>query len=120
MRCCTPLNHAAAMLKISGQSDRDLQRYLRRTHTQRFLAFVERYLLNSVVAENDNTLHKFASFTCLHNANHVVDSLIDCIVNIHSIGHLEARLFPCGCHGDGMLCHFYKETFYNDPPKDAF
>ena len=36
--CCTSLNPAAAMLKISGQSDPDLQRYLRcvrtRAHTQ--------------------------------------------------------------------------------------
>ena len=33
MRRCTPLNHAAAMLKLSSQSDPDLQRYLRNTHT---------------------------------------------------------------------------------------
>ena len=33
MRCHTPLNQAAAMLKVSGQSDPDLQRYLRQTHT---------------------------------------------------------------------------------------
>ena len=31
----TPLNQAAAMLKLSGQSDPDLQRYLRNTHTYR-------------------------------------------------------------------------------------
>ena len=33
MRRCTPLNQAAAMLKLSGQSDPDPQRYLRLTHT---------------------------------------------------------------------------------------
>ena len=50
---CTPLNHAAAMLKVSGQCDPDPQRYLthRNTHTQtdietdrqRLLAFIESY-----------------------------------------------------------------------------
>ena len=35
MLSCTPLNHAAAMLKLSGQSDPDPQRYLRQTHTER-------------------------------------------------------------------------------------
>ena len=41
-----PLNHAAAMLKISGQSDPDLQGYLRHTYTdrQRCLAFIERLI----------------------------------------------------------------------------
>ena len=33
MQRCTPLNQAAAMLKLSGQSDPDLQRYLRHTYT---------------------------------------------------------------------------------------
>ena len=54
MRRCTPLNRAAAMLKLSGQSNPDPQRYLRHahkhththththTHRQRFLAFIER------------------------------------------------------------------------------
>ena len=32
---CTPLNHTAAMLKLSGQSDPDPQRYLRQTQTDR-------------------------------------------------------------------------------------
>ena len=38
--------HTAAMLRISGQSDADLQRYLRRTHTHthRFIAFIERHI----------------------------------------------------------------------------
>ena len=37
------LNHTAAMLKISGQSDPDRQRYFRHTHThrQRLLVFIE-------------------------------------------------------------------------------
>ena len=34
MRRCTPLN-AAAMWKLSGESDPDPQRYLRNTHTDR-------------------------------------------------------------------------------------
>ena len=35
MRRCTPLNHAAALWKLSGQSDSDPQRYLRKTHADR-------------------------------------------------------------------------------------
>ena len=35
MQRCTPLNHTAAMLKLSHQSDPDLQRYLRHTYTDR-------------------------------------------------------------------------------------
>ena len=34
MRHCTPLNQAAAMWKLSGQSDPDPQRYLRQTQTE--------------------------------------------------------------------------------------
>ena len=58
MQRCTPLNHAAAMLK--DQSDPDLQRYLRHTYTdrpthrQRFLAFIERFL--PLVSSNDRLL----------------------------------------------------------------
>ena len=46
MRLCTPLKYAAAMLKLSDQSDPDVQRYLRHTYTdrQRFLAFIEKYV----------------------------------------------------------------------------
>ena len=53
IRLGTPLNQAAAMLKLSGQSDPDPQSYLRNTQTdrqtdgQRFLAFIERYVLSS-------------------------------------------------------------------------
>ena len=46
MRRCTPLNQAAVILKLSGQSDPDLQRYLRQTDRQTdrqgVLAFIER------------------------------------------------------------------------------
>ena len=49
MRRCKPLNHAAAMLKLSDQSDPDLKRYLRHTHRhtdkQRFLSFIEGWTL---------------------------------------------------------------------------
>ena len=41
MRHCTPLNQAAAMLKLSGHSDPDPQGYLRNTDRQIFLAFIE-------------------------------------------------------------------------------
>ena len=46
---CTPLSHAAAMLKLSDHSDPDLQRYLKHTYThrQRFLAFIERLVHRS-------------------------------------------------------------------------
>ena len=69
MRRCTPLNHTAAMLKLSGQSDPDPQRYLRNTYThththththtdrQRFLVFIERW--RSVIPEN------FKNFECI-------------------------------------------------------
>ena len=58
MQRCTPLNQAAAMLKLSDQSDPDLQRYLRHTYThrqththrQRFLVFIE------IAAENLNQI----------------------------------------------------------------
>ena len=64
---CTPLNHAAAMFKMFGQSDPDPQRYLRHTYThththrqtdrqtdrqadrQRFLAFIERFARNDLL-----------------------------------------------------------------------
>ena len=57
MRRCTPLNQAVAKLKLSDQSDPDLQRYLRHTYTdrQRFLAFIERYLITFLVGTTEST-----------------------------------------------------------------
>ena len=66
MRHCKPLNQAAAMFKLSDQSDPDLQRYLRYTYTdrytdrQRFLAFIER-CIGYIIFLQINLAKKFES-----------------------------------------------------------
>ena len=61
------MNHTAAMLKLSDQSDPDLQRYLRHTHTdrhtdrQRFLVFVERCCITGFSGFKLGTLYESVS-----------------------------------------------------------
>ena len=67
MRCCTPFNHTAAMLNLSDQSDPDLQRYLRHTHTDRHTQTqTEIYCFHREMIRN--IFYEFTLSTCTFKA----------------------------------------------------